>query len=244
MANANPYEGQQFEILGKGKQGDARIRLPNGRFAFVKGTPSNLRVGDTIGITNYTQGAGTTDFASYQSLAQQVASNAAAPQATPKPISEVYLLHIGPTKRGDDSAIAICTPEVLGMKVYDALDYLIGHHDDKTVFPESTDRRIAKSLYETRRRAEGDKALDELILTIADQPITPKTNRLLRDYFQPAQAGKYSAQAVVGQKESNEQQPQAPKKPEVHIAQSTVARKGSPGGYDMARPASLDYLLK
>jgi len=47
------YEGQPFKILGFGRQGGARIRLPNGKTCFVDGVPKGHNNRVSILIENY-----------------------------------------------------------------------------------------------------------------------------------------------------------------------------------------------
>lgn len=249
------YEGKRYVIQGFGVRGDARIRNPDGKTVFVSEVPKGLHVGDFVSIVGYQVVPGPADFARYAPLPGQQARTAAAPpvqrpvaaqnpMATPagRPVTAaaqmVYILHIGPTSKGDDSAIAIVREDVLGMTAYDAVMHLIAHHDDKSVFADSTDRRIAGRLNDVVARAQRERALEELVFTIGNEPVTNATQKKLEDYFiTPAQSGKYSVQAVVKQEgqagaavpPAAAGAPAQPQKPQVARAVSTVARKGSPG---------------
>jgi hypothetical protein len=245
MANdENPFEGQKFRVLGFGRQEDARINLPSGKTCFVSGVPK----GQTeIEITGYRPGAGRADFASYQppttgeSRTQEPTpasrpAQTARPAATPT-VQDVYLAHIGPTSRADDCAIAVCNPTVLDMPAYDALVQLIRQNQDKGVFTDSTDRRIARGLYDTYERAHGDDALEEVIMTLDGQPVNKGTTRKFRQYFR-IHKGKHRAQATIAEGDGKPTAAEVaqPKKPTVYRAPATVARKGSPG--------NLEYMVQ
>ena len=68
------------------------------------------------------------------------------------------------------------------MNAYDAIVHLIKKHDDKTIYTQHTDRRIAQGLSEVYSRAEKEKALDELVFTLKDNPITNKVEKKLNSH--------------------------------------------------------------
>lgn len=216
----SPYEGQEFKVLGYGKSGDARIRLPNGKTCFVNDAPKDQR---TIRITRHREGRGNADFATYLKPEDHFKNQG--------PAEDVYMLHMGPTKRGDDSAIAVCDKTILEMNAYEGLVYLIKSHENDAIFTSSTDRRIAKGLHSTHTRLEKDKALNELILTLEDEPVVPETEKTLESYFRRTNTGKYRAVAVVseGEEEGAAVAPPQPEKPQVFHATATAVHKGSPG---------------
>lgn len=239
MPDASNIEGRQYKIEGQGKDGDARIVLPGGKNCFVSGVPDSLnKRGTMIYIRNFREGRGSANFATYQpSPTEQEVTVGTEPKRTAGG-KDIYLLHIGPTRRADECAIAICSDDVLAMPGRDALFYLARAYDDKTIFAEHTDRRIAKGLYDTIKRAESEEALDELNITIGTVAITADDKKPLRNYF-TQQQGKYRAMGTISEVEPKQdvktsaQTIETPKtqvqKPQVMRQSGTVARKGGPG---------------
>jgi hypothetical protein len=231
MADKQLYEGRSFKVLGLGRNpGDVRVMNPDGKTVFVSNVPTQFRqTGAEILVRDYRKGMSSADFAQY-------AGPYVRPSSSNMPEGKnVYILHIGATTRGEDSAIAVINDDVLKMKPYDALMYLLANHENKAIYVESTDRRIAASLHDVVSKAQREKALEEVVLTIGAKPVTQSTVGTLKDYFASNQQSNYSASAAVTRDQSKTaSNPAAPAAdtPVVLRQRSTVVKKGSPGSLD------------
>ena len=109
------------------------------------------------------------------------------------------------------------------------------NHDNASIFADSTDRRIARGLYDTFQRAETEKAVKEFEFTLGGEAVVPGTNKTIGDYFK-RRGNKYHAEAVVGEKAptARKEKTTAASVPEksqtkVYEASATGRRKGGPG---------------